>query len=161
MISTQRLHLPAVRPTAALDLAYGGGGGWWWLGDGPGEGTRAMAGAVARADEVGWHRPPWGLYAITRRDDGYAIGSIGFHGPPHADGTVEIGYDLVPEARGAGHATEAVHALTSFAFAHPAVRSVLALTTPDNTASQRVLARSGFTRAEEDPDGLRRYRVDR
>ena len=41
-----------------------------------------------------------------------------------------------------------------------AVRGVLALTRPDNTASQRVLLRAGFHRGT-DVDGLRRYRVDR
>lgn len=165
VISTSRLLLTPVTAAAALDLAYGGSGGWNWLGGGPCEGTRTMAGSVARAAEIGWHRPPWGLYVVVHRAGGpvggLALGSIGFHGPPSEDGTVEIGYDLVPEARGVGHATEAARAITALAFTHPPVRSILALTTPENAASQRVLARSGFTRAEQDPDGLRRYRLDR
>ncbi len=160
MIPTGRLRLEPAPAAAAEQLSHGGDGGWNWLGGGPQQGTRGMAGIVARAAEVGWHRPPWGLYVIVHPADGLAIGSVGFHGPPDTDGLVEIGYDLVPQARGFGLATEAVHALTSFAFTHPAVRGVLALTRPDNTASQRVLLRAGFVRAG-DQDGLHRYRVDR
>ena len=160
MISTRRLRLEPASATTAAQLAYGGDGGWTWLGGGPEEGTRGMAGMVSRAAEVGWHRPPWGLYVIVHPADGLAVGSVGFHGPPDTTGEVEIGYDLVPPARGFGLATEAARALTRYAFTHPAVRGVLALTRPDNTASQRVLLRAGFRRST-DVDGLRRYRVDR
>ncbi|MFC1429348.1 GNAT family N-acetyltransferase [Streptacidiphilus sp. N1-3] len=160
MINTARLRLEPVSTGAAGQLAYGGDGGWTWLGGGPEEGTRGMAGIVARAAEVGWHRPPWGLYVVVHPADGLAIGSVGFHGPPDPGGCVEIGYDLVPAARGFGLATEGVKALTAFAFTHPAVRSVLAVTRPDNTRSQRVLLRAGFVRGP-DQEGLRRYRVDR
>ncbi|MEY9968636.1 RimJ/RimL family protein N-acetyltransferase [Streptacidiphilus sp. MAP12-16] len=164
MITTERLLLSPVDPGAAWELAYGQGGGWLWLGGGPGDGTRGLAGIVARAAEVGWHRPPWGLYVLVRRADAVAVGSTGFHGPPGGDGSVEIGYDLVPDARGLGFATEAVRALVGYAFTHPAVRTVRAVTAQDNSPSQRVLIRSGFTRSgldSEDVDGLVRYRVDR
>ncbi|MHA6760100.1 GNAT family N-acetyltransferase [Streptacidiphilus sp. PAMC 29251] len=160
MISTGRLRLEPASAEAAGQLAYGGDGGWTWLGGGPEEGTRGMAGIVARAAEVGWHRPPWGLYVVVHPADGLAVGSVGFHGPPDANGAVEIGYDLVPQARGFGLATEAAQALTRYAFTHPAVRSVLAVTRPDNLPSQRVLLRAGFVRTP-DLEGLRRYRVDR
>jgi RimJ/RimL family protein N-acetyltransferase len=160
VIPTTRLRLEPASAEAAGRLAYGGDGGWTWLGGGPEEGTRGMAGIVARAAEVGWHKPPWGLYVVVHPADGLAVGSVGFHGPPDADGTVEIGYDLVPQARGFGLATEAARALIAYAFTHPAVRGVLAVTRPDNTASQRVLLRAGFVRTP-DQEGLRRYRVDR
>lgn len=160
MISTVRLRLDPASADSAGQLAYGGDGGWRWLGGGPEEGTRGMAGLVARAAEVGWHRPPWGLYVIVHPADGLAVGSVGFHGPPDTGGTVEIGYDLVPQARGFGLATEAARALTGYALTHPAVRTVLAMTRPDNTASQQVLLRAGFVRAA-DAEGMHRYRVDR
>ncbi|WP_370146199.1 GNAT family N-acetyltransferase [Streptacidiphilus sp. EB129] len=160
MLTTDRLQLQFATPDAARALGHGPGE-WRWLGGGPGTGTRELAGIVVRAAEVGWHRPPWGLYVAVRQADGLAVGSVGFHGPPATDGSVEVGYDLVPGARGAGYATEAVLALVGFAFTHPAVRTVLALTTPDNTASQRVLARAGFSLDGEEPDRVRRYRVDR
>jgi RimJ/RimL family protein N-acetyltransferase len=160
VIPTERLRLHPVPADAARLLAHGGDGGWSWLGGAPGSGTRDLAGIVERADEVGWHRPPWGLYVIVRSADGLAVGGTGFHGPPDAQGAVEVGYELDVRARGLGYATETLLALTAFAFTHPAVRTVTAATYPDNTASQQVLLRAGFDR-EGDAGGLRRYRVDR
>ena len=45
---------------------------------------------------------PFFAYMIVRRSDGLAVGDAGFHGPPGADGEVEVGYALVPRARGMG-----------------------------------------------------------
>jgi len=160
VIPTQRLRLHPASPECARQLAHGGDGGWTWLGDGPGTGTRDLAGIVERADDVGWHRPPWGLYVIVTVTDQVAIGGTGFHGPPDIHGSVEVGYELDPAARGLGYATETLLALAGFAFTHPAVRSVSATTYPENTASQSVLQRAGFTR-QDDLDGLHRYRLDR
>ncbi|WP_225446806.1 GNAT family N-acetyltransferase [Streptacidiphilus sp. PB12-B1b] len=160
VIPTERLRLQPASAGAARLLARGGDGGWTWLGGAPGTGTRDLAGIVERADEVGWHRPPWGLFVIVRDADGLAVGGSGFHGPPDAEGSVEVGYELVAQARGLGYATETLRALTAFAFTHPAVRAVTAGTYPENTASQQVLLRAGFGR-EGDLGGLHRYRVDR
>lgn len=68
--------------------------------------------------------PVFTMYLIRRRSDGSAVGGIGFFGPPDGTGTVEFGYGLVPSARGAGLATEAVelalqHAAESGARAGP------------------------------------------
>lgn len=160
VIATERLQLHPVAPEDARKLAHGSDGRWSWLGGGPGSGTRDLAGIVERADQVGWHRPPWGLYVIVRSADGLAVGGAGFHGPPGSDGTVEVGYELAEDARGHGYATEALRALTAHAFTHPAVHTVTASVFPGNSASERVLLRIGFTRGA-DVDGLRRYRVDR
>jgi RimJ/RimL family protein N-acetyltransferase len=157
---TERLRLHPATPDDARQLAHGQDGGWTWLGGGPGSGTRDLAGIVERAAEVGWHRPPWGLYVIVRDSDSVALGGGGFHGPPDHRGSVEVGYELAPEARGLGYATEALLALAGFALGHPAVRAVTAATQPDNGASQAVLRRAGFTRGD-DLDGLHRYRLDR
>ncbi len=160
VIPTERLRLHPASPADARQLAHGGDGGWRWLGGGPGSGTRDLAGIVERADDVGWHRPPWGLYVIVREADSVAVGGTGFHAPPDVQGSVEVGYELDPAARGFGYATETLLALAGFAFTHPAVRSVTATTYPENAASQRVLRRAGFTR-RDDLDGLHRYRLDR
>lgn len=74
------------------------------------------------------------------------IGSGGFTSPP-LKGTVAIGYSLLPAYRGKGYATEAVTALTDWAFSHPEVRKIIAETLPDNEPSIRVLKRAGFQRA--------------
>ena len=88
-------------------------------------------------------------YAIRRpTDDGPAIlvGCGGYFGPPLDDGTVEIGYSVVPEWRRHGFATELVHALTKRAFHVPGVRRILAEVAIENVASIGVLTRCGFCR---------------
>jgi RimJ/RimL family protein N-acetyltransferase len=76
------------------------------------------------------------------------IGDGGFTAPP-LKGTVATGYSLLPAYRGKGYATEAVKALTDWAFSHPEVRKIIAETLPDNEPSIRVLQRVGFRRARK------------
>ena len=77
--------------------------------------------------------------------DGTEVGGAGFKGAPDADGSVEIGYATLPAHRRRGYAAEYTAALSAWALAQPGVKRVLAQTEPDNTASQRTLARCGFT----------------
>ncbi|RDD89669.1 GNAT family N-acetyltransferase [Streptomyces parvulus] len=140
-----RLTLQGVTPAAAAGLAAGGDGGFDWLGDGPFQGTRDAAAMLLKAYEAGAHLPEWGVFALVRREDGRAVGGIGFHGTPDETGRVEIGYDLVEAARGHGYATEALRALSAWALDREEVTSVLARTEPANLASRAVIARAGFT----------------
>ena len=80
------------------------------------------------------------------------MGVGGFHGPPDADGQVEIGYAMQPSFREQGLATEAVEGLVKWAFDHPEVRNVRAQTLPHLTASIRVLEKTGFTFVKEYTD---------
>jgi [ribosomal protein S5]-alanine N-acetyltransferase len=86
----------------------------------------------------------------------------GYFGPPTADGTVEIGYSVVPEWRRHGYATELVQALTLRAFAFPEVRRILAEAQVENVASIGVLVRCGFKRmgTGREPH-YDRYQLDR
>ena len=91
---------------------------------------------------LGWYN--W--YAITLGADGRReslVAGAGYMGPP-AHGVVEIGYSVVPEARGRGFATEIVRALADRALSEDAVCKVIAHTLASNTSSQGVLRRSGF-----------------
>ncbi|MFJ3337144.1 GNAT family N-acetyltransferase [Streptomyces sp. NPDC086766] len=149
-IPAEGLTLEGVTPAAARDLSAGGDGGFPWVEDGPFQGTRGAAGMVAKAYEAGLHRPEWGMFVLVRREDGRAVGGMGFHGPPDEEGRVEIGYDLAVAARGNGHATEALRALTAWARARDEVRVLFATVERDNLPSQRVLGRAGFTRVGTD-----------
>lgn len=146
VVPADRLTLEGVTPAAAAGLAVGGGGGFTWVDSGPYDGTRDAAGALLKAYGAGVLRARWGMFVLVRREDDRAVGGIGFHGPPDEDGRVEIGYDLSPEARGHGYATEALRALSAWALEQPEVTSVFAATEPDNLPSQAVIARAGFTR---------------
>ncbi|MET8902931.1 GNAT family N-acetyltransferase [Streptomyces sp. NPDC004538] len=154
VIPAERLTLQGVTPAAATDLAAGGDGGFEWVGGGPFQGTRDAAGMLLKAYEGGVHRPEWGVFALVRREDGLAVGGMGFHGPPDEDGRVEIGYDLAAAARGHGYATEALRALSAWALAREEVTSVFATTEPANVASQAVITRAGFTRVAGDEGQL-------
>jgi RimJ/RimL family protein N-acetyltransferase len=130
----------------------GGTGGFEWLGGGPFEGTREAAGLLLKAYEAGVHRPEWGVFALVRKDDGLAVGGMGFHGAPDEEARVEIGYDLVEGARGHGYATEALRALSAWAWARDGVDTLFATIERGNIPSQRVVTRAGFTRVGEDEE---------
>lgn len=89
---------------------------------------------------------PWLGRAIVLDDaDGRRIiGSIGFHAPPDESGQVEVGYRVDAAHRRQGVATEVVRALFEWASREHGVTRFRASTTPDNLASQAVLARFGF-----------------
>lgn len=91
--------------------------------------------------------PPTGshftMYVIRRPSDGLAVGGFGFFGPPDPEGTVELGYGLVPSARGEGLATAAVVLALEHAREWGARRAA-ADTEVTNSASRRVLTKSGL-----------------
>jgi RimJ/RimL family protein N-acetyltransferase len=103
---------------------------------------------------------PFLAYVIVRKTDGKAVGDVGFHGPPNADGEVEIGYALVPAARGMGLARESVELLVAWAQSQPGVRVITARVEPGNAASVRLLERLHFTRQGEQ-QGMQRFILQR
>jgi RimJ/RimL family protein N-acetyltransferase len=94
---------------------------------------------------VGWYS--W--YAIRRATadaPAVLVASGGYFGPPGLDGSVEIGYSVVPDYCGQGYATELVGALTNRALGLACVRRVVAEVHERNVASMKVLERCGFVR---------------
>jgi RimJ/RimL family protein N-acetyltransferase len=57
----------------------------------------------------------------------------------------EIGIALLPEARGAGHGTQAQRLLARYLFAHTTAHRIVASTEVDNGAERRALEKAGFT----------------
>jgi RimJ/RimL family protein N-acetyltransferase len=99
----------------------------------------------------------WIARAAVAEPDGVVVGHGGFHGPPDADGTVEVAYSVDPGHRRRGYAKAMLTALLARADADPSVRAVRASIRPDNTASLATIAGFGFTKIGEqwDPeDGL-------
>ena len=72
------------------------------------------------------------------------MGGIGFAGLPDDEGATEIGYALDEKFRGKGIATEAVQALSDWAFQDPDLHKLRAETPVDNVESQRVLEKNNF-----------------
>lgn len=99
----------------------------------------------------------WNTWFVVERATNSLIGLIGFGGPPGDDGSVMIGYTIVPSARRRGYATEATRALVTFAQSDPRVRHVYAETYPTLVASIGVLKKAGFRQVEggSQPDVIR------
>lgn len=94
---------------------------------------------VERPHELGW----W-AWLMARRDDGRAVGVCGLGGHPDADGTVELGYSVYPEAAGQGYATEASRAVLEWALARPGVARVRATVPTSNPSSVAVARKLGL-----------------
>ena len=96
----------------------------------------------------------WWMYFPIHREDKVLVGCGGYKGGPDADGTVEIGYEITPEYRQQGLATEMAATLVANAFRHEVVRRVTAHTLAFENPSTRILQKLGFvkTGAFEDPD---------
>jgi RimJ/RimL family protein N-acetyltransferase len=125
------------------------------------------------ADEVRWlaafratqlrERPQdraWLLRPIIRVEPGRpreGIGYLNFHMAPDEHGMVEIGYTLLPGARGQGYALEAVKAAFAWATREHEIRRFRASVAPDNERSLNLIGKLGFVRTGEqwdERDGL-------
>jgi len=98
---------------------------------------------AARPAEVGW----WGWFIVRDAAPDAArvlVGGAGFKGPPTSDGTVEIGYSVLPAFQRHGYATEALRALLDWCFGDSRVQRVVGETFPELTASRRVMAKLGM-----------------
>lgn len=104
-----------------------------------------------------------GTLIVERLADGVPLGTVSWHkvrygANPESDAW-NMGIELVPEARGRGHGTEAQRLLARWLFATTSVNRVEASTDTENAAEQRSLEKAGFTR-----EGVARgaqYRVGR
>jgi [ribosomal protein S5]-alanine N-acetyltransferase len=122
--------------------------------DHPTEFSTGVAACVGRDGQVG-------PYFVCEAGDDTVVGEIG--GAFVEDGTVEIGYAVVPSRWNRGVATAAVAAFVARARRDPAIRCVIAHAPLDRPRSGRVLAKAGFTMTGEvlDGDGERVVRAGR
>ncbi|WP_231956678.1 GNAT family N-acetyltransferase [Actinoplanes sp. SE50/110] len=99
----------------------------------------------------------WIARAAVTDPDGVVVGHGGFHGPPDADGIVEVAYSVDPAHRRQGHAKAMLRSLLDRADADPRVTAVRASIRPDNLGSRATIKGFGFRKIGEqwDPeDGL-------
>jgi RimJ/RimL family protein N-acetyltransferase len=110
--------------------------------------------------QIGWHS--WVFIGTDppldpSLSDRVLIGAGGFHGPPDANGVVEIGYAILPEHQRLGFASEAAAGLVAWALARRPVTAVRGRTLVDGTASQRVLRKLGFSPIPDDQPEIRAF----
>lgn len=146
-LTTDRLTLRSWTPAEATAVLNGARPPHW-ADDFPAEGDQVIVGLFA--EHPAWLEP-YGHRQIIERASGLVVGSIGLFWPP-GDGTLEIGYGIVPSRRGRGYAPEATRALTEFALSAPGVHTVYATVELSNPPSIRVLERSGFQRRGTHPE---------
>lgn len=98
-----------------------------------------------------WYAP----WKICLKKEVTYIGDLGFKGPEKKN-AVEIGYGILKEYEGNGYTTEAVKALTEWAFGtNSEIYFIEAETASDNTASKKILEKLGFVDDGEGENGLR------
>lgn len=132
VLRTERLVLRPLNPAGAralLDLPPAGG---FPSADDAG----LLRRTAAASDEV--------RHTYVLEHEGSPVGTLGIAGTLSPDGDQELGYALVPTARGRGLGTEAVGALCAVLERVPGVRRLTAEVQPGNEASLRLLHRLGF-----------------
>ena len=100
------------------------------------------------------HRIWYAPWSMRLKDDHTYIGDLDFKGPARGN-AVEIGYGVLPQYEGKGYTTEAVRAMTQWAFGNPDVIFIEAETEPENKGSRRVLEKCGFIPDGEGKEGPR------
>jgi ribosomal-protein-alanine N-acetyltransferase len=84
-----------------------------------------------------------GAYYVLVADDGSVLGR--FNLIVVEDGVAELGYRVAQHVAGQGVATATVRELCRLAATHHGIRTVRAATSHQNTASEKVLLKAGFT----------------
>jgi RimJ/RimL family protein N-acetyltransferase len=102
----------------------------------------------------------WLHYVVLRNADVRTlVGTASYKGPP-VDGTIEIGYSVVPSWQRRGLATEASRALIEAAWSRGA-EVVVAHTLPHLRQSIRVLQKLGFAPSESSEPGVLAFALRR
>lgn len=96
----------------------------------------------------------WWTYLPVFKQDNKLIGSGGYKGKPTKEGTVEIGYEIIPAYRNRGLATEMTKGLIAHAFRDEKVKAIIAHTLGQENPSTKVLQKCGFKMVEalNDPE---------
>ena len=152
MIETKRLRLRRLRASDEPDLVVLDSDPDVMRYVGSPAGVRSAEETIERVRQrIGADHGPIGFWGIESRTDGtlYGLGAL-IRMPSGED--VELAYRLIRHAWGRGIATEAGAALIDHAFNALRLPRLVAVTYPENLASQRVLNKLGFTRHEDDVD---------
>ena len=107
--------------------------------------TEVIRKRVAMYIEYGENNPGLGVFISRWKETGQPIGNCVVRHVDYQPGNdLEVGYVLLQEYWGRGLATEITRTLAQYAFDHFDVPKVVAVTDPDNKASQNVLLKCGF-----------------
>ena len=104
----------------------------------------------ARQYIVGKIRPQidklgYGSFTLIRKEDQLKIGVCGLYDRPGVNG-IDLGFGLLPQFEGLGFGSEAAARVLKLAFNDFGLREVKAITSKQNSGSQKVLEKMGFER---------------
>ena len=150
MIETRRLRLRRLRPSDEPDLIAldSDPDVMRYVGSPAGVKTPEATEARARARILETERgvnEPLGFWRVEARTDAVFLGVAALIRMPDGQ-DVEVAYRLARAAWGRGIATEAAGALVAHALGTLGLPRLVAVTYPENRASQRVLDKLGFER---------------
>jgi len=145
VLTTPRLSLDRLAPEdAPFILALLNDAAWLrFIGD---RGVRTEDGAreyIVNGPMAMYAREGFGLWKASLRDTGEPIGMAGLIKRPTLD-DVDLGFAFLPAWRGGGYGREAAGACVGYARDALNLRRLVAIVSPDNVDSLRLLATLGF-----------------
>ena len=90
-----------------------------------------------------WSEHGFGMFGIRYRDADEAVGWAGLQ-PLEQTGEIEVGYAFGKSEWGKGLATEAATAVVAWGFRECGLERIVAVATPENSASRRVMDKLGM-----------------
>lgn len=123
----------------------------------------AAAEYIAEKIAPQWAKNGFGNYTVIRKADGSKMGSCGLYDREGLDG-IDLGFAFLPAFESKGYAFEASNRLIDAAFREFELDFLLAITTPDNLASQKLLEKLRFenigtTQLADDEESLSLYKL--
>jgi ribosomal-protein-alanine N-acetyltransferase len=111
-----------------------------------GEGAVSREKTVERVDRYlkCWTDEGLGMFGIRFRGESEPVGWAGLQ-PLEQTGEIEVGYAFGKPAWGRGLATEAARAALEWGFGKRALQRIVAVASPENTASTHVMQKLGMT----------------
>ena len=101
-------------------------------------------GYLERGPIAMYARHGFGLWRVARREDGLPVGMCGLIKRDTLP-DVDVGFAFLPAYRGLGYAAEAAAATLALASERYGLRRVVAIASPDNVRSLRLLEKLGMT----------------
>jgi RimJ/RimL family protein N-acetyltransferase len=89
------------------------------------------------------------LWTLILKAENKMVGDLCFFGEPNPEGEIEIGYGTYDEFQNKGYMTEAVGGMIEWGKTQPNIRTIIAGTEKNNSASFTVLERNGFKKYGE------------
>ncbi len=119
---------------------------------------------IANGPIASYEQHGFGLYLTLRKEDDVPIGICGLLKRDTLD-DVDVGFAFLPEFWSKGYATESAAAVMDYGRSVLGLKRILAVTSPDNVKSIRVLEKQGFVfermvRLSEDESEIKLFASD-